>query len=344
MRDGWRLSDLAREAFHNVLGRSARLLPVVLLAVVLGSGYVAFLAVETSSMRAELDDLAQQGRGVVSYLSGGDAPALITRASCERLADQPGVLAAGAIIPTANQSGIPIGADVITQRASSTLFPQLSETDVLVGSGLLDRPPSAHSRVIIGGEVLDALPAAPQREGMSSAHALTVPLRPDDAQVERCTVVLDPLVTLEDVARTHVGTLHITGGQVTGGEMLRATHDPVQTFLDRPSRFLPVLLGVLGAVATSITYRLRASELAVYRLSGTSSRSLLALIALESLLVTGIAATSATLAGIALHEHVLAPATPALWGAVLAGTWATVTLIATADLALRRPTELAKDR
>jgi len=36
--------------------------------------------------------------------------------------------------------------------------------------------------------------------------------------------------------------------------------------------------------------------------------------------------------------------TPVLWGLVLAGTWAVVTLAATADLALRRPTDLAKDR
>lgn len=48
--------------------------------------------------------------------------------------------------------------------------------------------------------------------------------------------------------------------------------------------------------------------------------------------------------GIVLRDHVLAPVSPILWGLVLAGTWGVLPLVATADLALRKPTDLAKDR
>lgn len=345
MRDGWRLGHLAREAVRNVLGRGARLLSAVGLAVVLGSGAVAFLGLETHALRTELDQLADQGRGVVNYTqASAEAPALISRASCERLAGAPGVQAAGTLIRGPEETVIPVGRAIGTQRASTTLFPQLAEADVLVGSGLVDRGDTVAAQVLRSGTVLDSLTTTRQREGLDASHTLTLPLRPDDVRAERCVVVLDPMVSVADVATTHLASLRIEGNAVVAVEYLRATSDPVEVFLDRPTRFLPVLLGVLGAVATAITYRLRASELAVYRLSGTSSRSLLVLIALETVLVTGIAGLAATTAAIVLRDHVLAPVSPILWGLVLAGTWGVLTLVATADLALRKPTDLAKDR
>lgn len=345
MRDGWRVADLAREALRNTVGRSARLLPAVALAVVLGSGTAAFVALETASLQDELDDLAERGRGVVSYMQANpDQPALVSRASCEALAGAPGVEAAGAVVPGGSTEVVPVGPDVPVQRASTTLVPGLADVDALVDAGLLDRAGPSDQRVLVGAEALGSARTPGLREGVGAGRSLTVPLRPDDALVERCVVVLDPLVAVDDVAATQIASLHVSGNAVVGTEALRATSDPVQAFLDRPSRFLPVLLGLLGAVTTAVTYRLRASELAVYRLSGTSARSLLVLVALETLLVTGVAATATTLAVVALHARYLDPTTPVLWGLVLAGTWAVVALAATADLAVRRPTDLAKDR
>lgn len=68
------------------------------------------------------------------------------------------------------------------------------------------------------------------------------------------------------------------------------------------------------------------------------------LLSLETLLITGTAALSATAATFALRAHYLDPAVPILWGLALAGSWAVVAVVASVDLAVRRPSDLAKDR
>ncbi|QDB80566.1 hypothetical protein FE251_15210 [Georgenia wutianyii] len=127
-------------------------------------------------------------------------------------------------------------------------------------------------------------------------------------------------------------------------QLLTATSDPALNYLERLSRWLPLLLGLLGAIATAIVTRLRSSELAVYRMSGTSPTSLMTLLTLETLLIAGIAALSAATAPLALPAHYIDPAVPVLWGIGLAGTWAVVTLAMSLDLAVRHPSDLAKDR
>lgn len=86
--------------------------------------------------------------------------------------------------------------------------------------------------------------------------------------------------------------------------------------------------------------RLRASEIAVYRMSGTAPVSVMILLTLETLLITGSAALSDAAASPALATH----AVPMLWGPALAGTWTIAALAASLDLAVRRPNDLAEDR
>lgn len=79
-------------------------------------------------------------------------------------------------------------------------------------------------------------------------------------------------------------------------------------------------------------------------MSGTSPVSVMTLLTLETLLITGSAALSAAAASLALATHYLDPAVPMLCGLVLAGTWILAALAASLDLAARRPSDLAKDR
>ncbi len=343
MSDGWRLRHLAREAVRNVLGQGARMAPMVLLAVLLGAGAVAFAAVEAATLRTDLSDLAWRGRGVATYASASQGqPVEITRASCDSLATQPGVLAAGLLTDPVERSIRPGGIDIVTRRASPALLPQLSHTDALIGAAIIDRTGTFLTR--IDQSLLQAQTTVEQREGLGASHSVFLALGPENTSGPFCLAVLDPLVDAAAIAPVHLAALDAAGGRLTATEALQATSDPVDVFLTRPSRFLPLLLGLLGAIATVIGYRLRTSELAVYRLSGTSRASMLQLLGLEVLTVTGVAATSAAAAALALRAHLLDPGTAVLWGLAMAGTWALVTIVATADLALRRPTDLAKDR
>ncbi|QGH68220.1 hypothetical protein [Pseudactinotalea sp. HY158] len=343
MSDGWRLRYLAREAVRNVLGHGARMAPMLLLAVLLGAGAVAFAAIETAALRTDLDDLAARGRGVAAYASSAAGqPVSITRASCESLTAQPGVLAAGLVTDPVERSLEPGAIEIMTRRASTTLLPQLAHTDAVIGAPIIDRAGTFRTR--IDQTLLDAQTVTEQREGLGASHSVFLALGPDDTSGPYCLAVLDHFLDAATIAPVHLAALDVAGGPLTATEALRVTSDPVEAFLARPARFLPLLLGLLGAVATVIGYRLRTSELAVYRLSGTARASMLQLLTLEILTITGAAATSATAAALTLRAHLLDPGTSVLWGLTMAGTWALVTLIATADLAVRRPTDLAKDR
>jgi len=232
--------------------------------------------------------------------------------------------------------------EVQSQRVSTTLLPQLSRFDALIGRDLLDRHQPDFA--LVDGWLASVAPLSRQREGVSNAYALVLPLLPTDSKAGSCIVVLDRFVRADAVATEQMASLEVTGGAIIGSEVLQATSDPVAAFLDRPGRFLPYLLGMLGAIATIITFRLRSSEFATYRMSGTGIRSLLTLIACETLLVTGVASSSAALSVFVLHDRYLSLATPIWSGVALAGSWAAITVLGTVDLAFRRPIDLAKDR
>lgn len=343
-RDHWHLGLLAREALRNVVGPGSRLIAVLALAVIAGAGSSAYIALETQTMRQEVHDLAADGRNVLVLTAlSNDAPARIARDSCEALADQHGIRHAGMLERSEELDVLPVGARLPTQRASTTLFPELSHADLLVGRHLSDRAARPFT-VRSGQDLATAVHAGAYPEDLGTGFSITLPPRPGDTTTERCVVILDAFSDAGTALPVVAAQLEVTDNPVWGSELLTATNDPVATFLQRPTRWFPVLLGLLGAVATAIITRLRASEIAVYRMSGTSPTSVMTLLSLENLLVTGTAALSATAAALALRAHYLDPAVPILWGLALAGTWTIVALAASLDLAVRRPSDLAKDR
>ena len=342
--DRWHLGLLAREAGCNVFGPGARMLPVLALAVLVGAGSSAYLALETQTLRQEVLDLAADGRNVLVFSTVDDeAPARIDRASCEALAGQRGIHHAGILETAGPLNVLPGRTRVPSQRASSTLFPQLTGADLLVGRTLSDRGDRPFT-VRAGSDLATAVHAAPHPEDLGTGFSITLPPRPSDTTTERCAVVLDELSDADAALPAVAAQLQVTGNPIAGTELLTATNDPAADYLQRPGRWLPLLLGLLGAVATAITTRLRASEIAVYRMSGTSPVSVITLLTIEVLLLTGTAALSAAAASVALSGHYLDPAVPVLWGLALAGIWALGAVAASLDLAVRRPNDLAKDR
>lgn len=343
-RDSWQLGYLAREAIRNVFGVGSRMFVLVALAVLAGAGSSAFIALQTQAMRQEIHDLAAEGRNVLVFSAlDNEAPTRIDRASCEALAEQHGIRHAGILEADEQLDVLPVGTRLPTQRASATLFPELTGADLLVGRNLSDRAPHPFT-VRAGPDLATAVHAEHHPEDLGTGSSITLPPRPSDTAAARCVVVLDEFSDVDTALPAVAAQLKIDDNPATGAELLVATNDPITDYLQRADRWLPLLLGLLGAFATAITTRLRASEIAVYRMSGTAPVSVMSLLTLEILLVTGTAALSATAASLALSAHYLDPAVPILWGLALAGAWAVVALAASLDLALRRPTDLAKDR
>ncbi|WP_133241704.1 hypothetical protein [Microbacterium sp. Gd 4-13] len=343
MADSWRFADLTREAMRNVFGRSARLLPALALAGVLGGGAVGVLTLEQSALNAQIAALTSQGRGVV-FIGGAspDRPASISRNSCEALTEDPRVERAGIIVDAGRADATPFAVDAPARRASTTLFPELGEVDVLVGDTLASQ--QGPFRTLVYDQPFDAIVAPPSREGTGSAFTLTFPLLPADTSASRCAVLLDPFATASELTSDLIAQLEVTGNTVSGQEVLAAASDPVDSYLGRLGRFAPMAFGALGGFATALITRTRTSELAVYRLSGTSTTSLLTLLLLENLLLAGTAAAVSGAAALLLLPQLYDPATAAVGGFALAGCWALVATIASVDIPFRRPTDLAKDR
>lgn len=343
MADRWRLTDLVREALRNTFARGARLLAAVALVGVLGTASVAFLVLEQRAMVDQIDALTAQGRGVVHYAeTSADRPTLIDRTSCEALATAPGVQSAGIVLDAGRADALPFAIDAPAQRVSSTLIPELGEVDVLLGATLADH--AGPFRALLHGHPFEAAVAPGSREGTSTSFSLSLPLLPTDEAAGQCAVILEPLVVAGDVAVTHIAQLETRGNPLTAQEALSSPVDPVSAYLARMGRHLPLALGLLGGILTAVITRTRTSELAVYRLSGTSRTSLLTLLALEHLLVGGTAAAVTAVGALALTTQLLAPATAVVAGLTIAGATALTATIATIDIPFRRPTDLAKDR
>lgn len=343
MPDRWKLGYLAREAVLNVFGRGARMLPALAAAGLLGAAPVALLSLEQDALMAEVTALTQEGMGVIVYTEVSDTrPSTITRESCERLSLMPGVEAAGIVVRAGRVRAIPLAIDAHSQRASTTLFPELGDVDVLVGSTLSSA--DDEFRILVDGQSFVARVAPTTREGTGASFQLTFPLLPTDTRGTSCYVILEPLVRPGDVISAQLAQLAISGNPVAGREAFTGTSDPIADYLTRLTRYAPVAVGLVGGALTALIIRSRSSEVAVYRLSGTSRRSLLTLIAVESLLISGVAGSASACAALVLAGKLLDPTTAIVSGIALAGVWAAVACAATADLAFRRPTDLAKDR
>lgn len=343
MADRWRLADLIREATRNVFGSGARMLPAVAVAVLLGASSVALLAFEQNSLRQRVEQLAAEGRGVVVFAQASpERPAVVTRKSCEGLAVQPGVEAAGLIVEAGRVDAAPFTVDSPLRRASPSLFPELQEVDLVVGSTLTSH--EGVFRVLIHGQPFLAKVGQPSREGTGTALGLTAALLPTDVAAGQCMVILDPIVDAGAVAGMLSAQLDVSGSDLAASEALDAPVNPLGDYLARLGRFAPLVLGVIGGFLAGLLARARVSELAVYRLSGTSPESLLVLLALESVLIAGVAASAAAASALVLSPLLLDAATAIVAGMSMAGCWALTSIFTSVDIAFRRPTDLAKDR
>ena len=346
-RDAWRAGPLVHESVRNVADWRARLFPTLVLAVVGGAALASLSCLESAALQDQLSALRLDGRLVVAISSADpQQPVAISRASCEGLVDQPDVDRAG-IVTAAGFYDVPqLGANVPVAAASTTLFPELTGATALVGSAL--RPPGADFHLTLPSGVALAHVMPVQPKGVDTNSGVVVALTPSTTSGPSCRVVLSTLASSAEAVPRVVAALQVVGSKpVTANSAFQDNIDPIHQYLTRTSRNLPLLLGVLGGFAAAVINRVRLSEFAAYRLSGTSGRSLGLQIALEQLLIGGVLASSTALAGavaVGLLGYPASLSSIVLAGFAAAGVWVLVTALFTLDIPLRRPTDLAKDR
>jgi hypothetical protein len=349
--DRWPLALLAREATRNVFSTAARLFPVVLLAVLLGSAQASLAVQQGSRLEQQIAELRTQGRNVLSATqTAPESPILIDRDSCEALAALPVVERAGIQVGAAPTLDLPqLGAKTPVRPVSTTLLPELATHDAVIGRGLAQTAgltPGQQLNLAIGAKagIVNALVGSGDGAGLGGTGAVFVAADRSTTTNPTCSVVLTPFADASAAAPVVAAALHVQDNPVLVSAELRETTDVVALYLARIERFLPLLLGAIGGLTVAVVGSLRSSELAAYRLSGTSPRSLGVLLALEQALIAGVFVAASTAATLVLAGQALAPAASVLWSAAGGLVWLVVGNLLSLPVLRRRPSDMAKDR
>lgn len=299
-RDGWRLRHLVREAALNLTSSRRRFVALAGLALTLGTAMTTLSTYEELSLRANLGTLSEAGRGVVVISSSSSQEAAISRTSCERLTDRPDVVRAGFVLTAERLNVEPTGALLPVAQVSATLVPQLGNVDAVIGRALVDQVGAGS--LGIEGAWLTTAAGSNQPEGLplESIVAVAAPISVLDAPA--CFVVL------EQGASSSISGPSLASAVTSAGPPVIATSnfdEPVsyvEQYLERPTRFAPALIAIVIAVVLSSLGAARQSEIASYRIAGTSVRSIQILFLLESAYIGGGVAVSSLASWIVFSE------------------------------------------
>jgi hypothetical protein len=343
-RDKWAFSQLAREANKNVFDLRSRLYLLLAIAVLIGLAIPLYAAWQSQQLMAQLDQEASQGRNVVAITALRDnAPAVISRASCEALSDDPDVERSGLLEHQSPENFPQLGAQIPVAAASITLLPELARYGSVVGDALR-QPGAAFSLIMPDGSVQKAITGKGQPDAVGTNSSVVVGLSPSVTGAPKCLVVLSPLAREPEVANRLVAQLISTGGPLAAQEEFSEPRNPIDVFLGRPDRYLPLLLALAGALTAGTMNRLRSGEWAAFRMSGTSTRSLLIIQVLEQANIAGCLALVATLTTLMVSRYLISPTSTILISLAAASVWIIGSTLVAIDLPFRKPTNLAKDR
>ncbi|MET4781723.1 hypothetical protein [Glaciihabitans sp. UYNi722] len=343
-RDRWVFPQLAREATKNVFDTHSRLYGLLVVAVLIGVAIPLYSAWESGQLLTQLHEEANQGRNVLT-ISALDqkSPAEISRRSCEGLTHDSDVLRAGVRESQGTSDFSQLGTLIPVTAVSVTLLPELGHYGAVVGNAIRKTGPPFHL-VMPDGTVQTAAVGTTQPDVIGTASSVAVGLSPDVTESTRCFVVLDPLARAAAVSDRLVAELESTGGALIADDQFSEPRDPIETYLVRPDRFLPLLLAFAGAITAGAMGRLRTGEWAAYRMSGTSSRSLLIIQLLEQASIAGCLVVTASLTTAIVWPRMVSPLSTVLEAVAAGALWVVVSVLVCIDIPFRTPTTLAKDR
>ncbi|MFC4243538.1 hypothetical protein ACFOYW_09140 [Gryllotalpicola reticulitermitis] len=309
----WALPLLLREATRNVLNVRSRMFSSVLLATVFGSATAAFSALDAHAFNRQLQQLQAMGSNVVSFESASpNTTVLITRSSCEALAQDGGVQRAGLLIDDGIRDVPELGARVSTYSASPSLFPRLRSADGVLGVALGSS--NEPRRITIEGAGTRLLVAGlAQPEGIPTNTGVIFPLPAGTTAASACTVVLDQFASPHVLASSLAAELVVTGGDIMPIRRLTPTLDPVAQWRARPGQYVAPALGLAGGLCVTLLTWTRSGEMAAYRLSGTRRAALATILTCEALLTASVFATAGIVAATTLARFYISATEVFLW-------------------------------
>jgi len=335
---------LVREARANLFSARARGFPLVILAVAVGALQVVVLATQERALTEELTRLQQDGRNIV-MITGSDrhTPARIDESSCRALADDPAVVRAGGLGLPRLRDFVQLGSGITVVESSAGLFPELRAHDALIGSALADVR-GARLLEADDGTILDAVAGRAQPTGVDTDYAVVVPGSFVGSGASACVVVLDLFADASTTMPGLVSQVSSTGGPIAATQAMSGGADPVRLHLAGIGRYLPAGWGLALALMAGVLTHVRAGELAAYRFSGTSARSLGILLSLEHLAVGGVLAAAGTAAALVGAQAFRDPAVPVISAVVSASVYVVAAHVLTVGVLRANPVDLAKDR
>lgn len=342
---GWRLALISREAVRNLTSATSRGFVALALAVFAGSATGVLAHLEARDLQTNLERLGTKGRNVLVISSSStDTPARITRASCERATRLPGVERAGVLVSGGRGEVFPFGDEIPLFRVSTTLLPALENAPSVTGSALTTQQTGSVLRVRVNGADSASVVGGRQPPGVDINSGLSIAASVGDFVSPNCVAVLDMEADAEVAGALILAQLESDGPSLMVTPALRESTDVREAFLQRPSRYVSIAVGILIGALIGLINLGRSAELAVYRFSGTSRIDFLILLTLESGFIAALAATASAASTIVLTQA--APLGAAMSGrsiALGAGTLLTSLPFAVA-LAKRQVSDLAKDR
>lgn len=342
-RRGWRPLLSLREAFRNLLAPSARSAIVVVLVV--ASAFLLLIgAVQDDDRLLEvLDDQTRLGEHTLVFGSSEPSnPQRISVTSCEALTEQRGVTRAGPIQFVGLDDVAQLGPNVSVMATSRSLVPELGNAAAVVGISLdLDAPGYLHGELL--GDVM-AVPGTPMPGGIPTETAVAVEMSAAQRWTSQCLAVVDPRYDTQEALTLLGSSLDVENGSLLSHSYVTSQYDAIAAYLDRQGRWFAVIVGAVLAVIGAIGSRFRNSEIAAYRLTGTSRTDMLFILTLEQAILAGVFLLIGTIDVVAIQHELVSPRSHILQMAEAACVWIALYPVLALTSVLQDPVRQAKDR
>lgn len=353
----WRLGDLVAEAQANVAAPGARQRAPLVLAVLFGVVLAVAVSSEERAFTAEVARLSKAGYFTYQIVSldPKNSNFRVDGRTCRQLGDRPGVLRSSILIEGEPSWIAQIGRtvptawldyrwpDVSDTAVEMTKVDRSSNPSLWLGPSLGVDPETRFLQVSDGGGARWARDSTePAALGVAGTAIWSTNL--DLMWGPRCLLQFAPGPSNRRTLSSFLSSVDTRGGPgVIRPLMAEQVSDPFESFENRWSRQLPLVVGCLFGAVLALLLIARSSEIGTYRVSGTRRTDMAAILFGEFALVLGAMFAS----GIAA----LATVTLAGGGIVSAGSIASSALAALAPssfamviLLLRNPNDLLKDR
>lgn len=309
MNSRWRLEAILRESILNLWSPRSRSQVLLGAACLLGS-LVGLAAVEDWVRLSDRITQLESSGWTTFELTASDAtgtPAPLS--SCARIGDISGVGFVGSIsdgdlvrfVEFGNKS-ISVAEVGVVPDLSNRALPRGGFPGVYVGSelaALLREQQLLHYLESPGGvAVVRDLPVEFRAAGLGLAGSILVPVPIGNGvrPAMRCIVVVKPSVV--ESIETQIRAAVETSGIVVVARQIAPVpgRHPYDEFLNRTSRSAFIAGGLLLGAMTSVTMRSRASEIGVYLVSGMRRADVFLMLTVETSMVAGVFALTATTA------------------------------------------------